>query len=132
MLKTGKHLQKKRKFSDDFKMKVVQEYEYGQLSVRDLSKFYSISTKVIYSWIYKFSKYNKSGIQVVEMKNSQENKLKSQQKKIEELERALGQKQLYLDFLEKVIDLANEEYEIDIKKNFETLQSGGSKTTKKK
>ncbi|NME72999.1 transposase [Flammeovirga aprica] len=130
MLKTGKVLRSQRKFSEEFKRKIVHEYEFGQLSIKSISEQYSISLQTVYRWIHQYSNYNNLGVQVVEMKNSQEHKLKVQQKKIEELERVLGQKQLYLEYLEKVIELADEEYNIDIKKNSETLQSGGSKITK--
>ena len=131
MLKTGKKLLKHRSFSEEFKKKIVHEYEYGQLSVRSLSETYSISFQCIYRWIHQYSSYNKAGIQVVEMKDSQESKLKAQQKRIAELEQSLGQKQLYLEYLEKMIELANEEYHIDIKKNSNTPHSGGSKSIKK-
>ena len=132
MLKTGKVLNKRRKFSEEFKRKIVHDYEHGQLSVREISDLYSIKFSCIYRWIYQFSTYNKAGVQVVEMKNSQENKLKEQQKKIAELERVLGQKQMYVEYLEKMIELADEEYKIDIKKNSDTPHSGGSKITKTK
>lgn len=58
-------------------------------------------------------------------------KLKELQNRIAELEQALGQKQMNIDYLEKMIELAKEQYDIDIKKNSNTPQSGGSKTTKK-
>ena len=52
--------------------------------------------------------------------------------RIKELERAVGQKQMNIDFLEKMIELAKEEFNIDIKKNSNTPQSGGSKKTGKR
>jgi len=53
------------------------------------------------------------------------------QKQVADLERALGQKQLQLDFKDKMIDLAEEYYRIDIKKNFSTQQSSGIGKTEK-
>ena len=38
--------------------------------------------------------------------------------RISELERTLGQKQMVIDFNEKLIEIASKELEIDIKKNF--------------
>jgi hypothetical protein len=49
-----------------------------------------------------------------------------------ELEAALGRKQIQLDYLEKMIELAKTELDIDIKKNYSTPQSTGSNKTKKK
>jgi len=65
----------------------------------------------------------------VEQKDSASQRLKEFSKRIEELERMVGQKQIRIDFLEKMIDIAKEEYDMDIKKNLDTLQSNGSERT---
>ncbi len=65
------------------------------------------------------------------MADSGKQKLKDLQKKISELERIVGQKQLNIDFLEKMIEIAKEHYGIDIKKNFDTPPSAGSEKTSK-
>ena len=131
MLKSGKRISSQRRFSEDFKLKIVNFYESGKHSVCELEKIYDISNPTIYNWIYKYSNYNKKSIKVVEFKDSQMNKLKEMKARIADLEQALGQKQMNIDYLEKMIDLAKQEYDIDIKKNSNTPQSGGSKTTKK-
>ena len=130
MLKTGKSVKHYRRFSEDFKLKIVKEYESGQSSALDLEKIYDIS--VIYKWIYKYSKYNKQSIQVVEMKDSQSQKVKDLEARVKLLEQTVGQKQMAIDYLEKMIELAEEDLKVDIKKNSNTPQSGGSKTIKKK
>lgn len=132
MLKSGKRIKRYRKYSEDFKLKVVREYESGKYSVYEMEKIYDISNQTIYNWIYKYSKYNKKSIQVVEMKDSQAEKIKLMEARIKELERVVGQKQINIDYLEKMIDLAKEEFDIDIKKNSNTQPSGGSKITKKR
>ena len=63
------------------------------------------------------------------MKDSQAKK-KQLEARIKELEKAVGQKQMNIDYLEKMIDLAKEHYNIDIK-NSNNLNSGGSKNVKK-
>ena len=131
MIKNGKRLNSSRIYSEDFRLKIVKFYESGKHTVRELEKIYDISNPTIYKWIYKYSTYNKKSIKVVELKDSQMHKLKELQSRIAELERALGQKQMNIDYLEKMIELAKEQYDIDIKKNSNTPQSGGSKTTKK-
>jgi transposase-like protein len=131
MLKTGKRISRKRKFSEDLKLKIVKEYESGAFSVVEMTKVYDISYQTIYNWIYKYSKYNKKSIQVVEMKDSQAHKMKQMEARIKELEQAVGQKQMNIDYLEKMIELAKENYDIDIKKNSNTLHYGGSKNIKK-
>lgn len=131
MLKTGKRISRKRKFSEDLKLKIVKEYESGAFSVVEMTKVYDISYQTIYNWIYKYSKYNKKSIQVVEMKDSQAHKMKQMEARIKELEQAVGQKQMNIDYLEKMIELAKENYDIDIKKNSNTQHYGGSKNIKK-
>jgi len=131
MLKNGKRIARQRKFSEDFKLKIVKEYESGKSTVYEMEKIYDISNQSIYNWIYKYSRYNKKSIQVVEMKDSQANKIKKMEARIKELEQVVGQKQMNVDYLEKMIDLAEEHYDIDVKKNSNTQHSGGSKSTKK-
>ena len=132
MLKNGKRIKRYRRYSEEFKLKIVREYESGKYSVYEMEKIYDITNKSIYSWIYKYSEYNKKSIQVVEMKDSQADKVKKLEARIQELERFVGQKQMKIDYLEKMIDLAKEHYDIDIKKNSDTPQSGGSKIIEKK
>ena len=125
-------LRSPRKFTEDFKRKLVKEFEQGTMSVYQMSKLYSIATTQIYDWIYKFSIFNEKGSRIVEMKDSQTTKLKELEQRVKELEQNIGQKQIKIEFLEKMIDLAKQELNIDIKKNFATPQSNGSKKTIKK
>jgi transposase-like protein len=125
-------LRSPRKFTEDFKRKLVKEFEQGTMSVCQMSKLYGIASTQIYDWIYKFSIFNEKGSRIVEMKDSQTTKLKELEQRVKELEQNVGQKQIKIEFLEKMIDLAKQEFNIDIKKNFATPQSNGSKKTIKK
>ena len=120
-----------RIFTEDFKKSCVNDYEMGQFSVLELSKLYKIQAVIIYRWIYKYSAYNKRRIKVVEMADSSKQKVKELQKRISDLERIVGQKQLNIDFLEKMIEIAKDQYGIDIKKNSDTPPSTGSEKTSK-
>ena len=127
-----KNVRKNRHYSEDFKREIVSVFESGKLSVLQLEKLYGISNSLIYNWIYKFSTFNEKGFRIVEMKDSSVDKMKELERKIKELEQAVGQKQIKIDYLEKIIDIANDELKIDIKKNSNTQQSAGSKTIKRK
>lgn len=127
-----KLLKKQRKFSDEFKRSLVKDFESGKFSVPQLERLHGISNPTIYSWIHKFSNFNEKGSRIIEMKDSAVNKLKALEKKIKELEQAVGQKQIKIDYLEKMMDIAKDELNIDIKKNFSTQQSSGSGKTEKK
>ena len=122
----------KRIYSEEFKKTRIKEYESGKFTVSEISRLFKIDRNVIYRWIYKYSAYNKKSIKVVEMSQSSTKKLKDLEQRIKELEQIVGQKQLKIDYLEKMIDIAKEELNIDIKKNSDTLQSGGSRKTGKK
>lgn len=120
----------KRVFSEEFKKSLVSEFETGKLSAVDLSRLHDVSPNVIYRWIYRYSSYQKRNIKVVEMTQSSTHKLKELQKRIADLERTLGQKQFTIEFLEKMIEIAKDQYGIDIKKNSDTPPSAGSSKTK--
>ena len=125
-------LRKHRQYSDEFKRQIVADYESGDFSVIQLERLHGISDQSIYNWIYKFSTFNEKGFRVVEMKDSSNRKMQELEAKNKELEAALGRKQIQLDYLEKMIELAKTELDIDIKKNYSTPQSTGSGKTKKK
>lgn len=127
-----KLIKKQRKFSEAFKKSIVNDFESGKFSVIQLERLHKIKGQIIYRWIYQYSQVNEKGQRIVEMKDSSTQKLKELEKKVMELERAVGQKQIQIDYLEKMIDIAKDELNIDIKKNSNTPLSSGSVTAKGK
>jgi transposase-like protein len=126
-----KELRPRRVFSEEFKKQKVKEIEQNQIRVCDVCKIYDVSDVAVYKWIYKYSQHLKKGIkQVVEFESEHE-RSKKLQARVAELERIVGQKQMEIDFLEKVIEIGSEELEVDIKKKFSTTSSTGSKSTGK-
>lgn len=123
------NLRKRRIFSESFKKERVKEYESGRLTVLEISRLYGIAFQTIYKWIYEYSGYNKKGLKIVEHKDSHTQRVKELQERIKELERIVGQKQINIDFLEKMIELAKKDLGIDIKKNFDSQQLNGLKKT---
>lgn len=123
MKKSVQQIRKFRVYSDDFKREIVSHYESGKFSVCQLERLYGISNPTIYNWIYKFSIFNEKGIRIVEKNQSYTQKLKDLEKKVKELEQKVGQKQIMIDFLEAIVDVAKEEMNIDLKKNFSIKQS---------
>jgi transposase-like protein len=120
-----------RYFSTDFKMKRVRELENNLVSISDICKTYHVSRTSVYRWIYKYSSMAKREVkQVVEAK-SDTKKIQLLEERIKELERALGQKQMLLDIKDKMIEIAEETYDIDIKKKLASKASSGSNITGK-
>ena len=126
-----KSIRKKREFSEGFKRNLVRLFERGKFSIPQLGRLYGVGNSVIYRWIYKYSQFNEPGYRVIEMKESSTSKLKLMEQRIKELEKIVGQKQIKIDFLEEMINVAKEELKIDIKKKSSTPRSGDSMKGKK-
>ena len=109
-------IKKNRRYSEDFKRRIVSEFESGKYSVPGLEKLYGICNASIYSWIYKYSSYNEKGYRIMEMKKSSTSKLREMERRIKDLEQMVGQKQIKIEYYEKMIELAKEELDIDLKK----------------
>jgi len=129
-LKSPKLLNKQRRYSELFKQGIVQEYESGRLSVRQLSKLHGIAFQSIYRWIHKYSSVNEKGIRIVEYGDSTEERLRQLTRQVSELQRLVGEKQAELELLYKLMEIAEQELGIDLKKSISTGRSGGSRTTK--
>jgi transposase len=120
-----------RSFSEDFKRKKVRELERNHTSITDICRTYTVSRTSIYRWIYKYSAMaKKQEKQVVESK-SDTAKIKALQEQIKELERIIGQKQLLLEFKDKMIEIAEADYGVDIKKKVGSKLSSGTSLTEK-
>lgn len=118
-----------RNFGEKFKKDIVGRIDNNEYSVRDVSELYSVSTTAVYKWVYKYSiLYQKGYRQIVEPMSSTK-KVKELQARIRELERAVGQKQMKVDFLEKLIEIADNELGIDIKKKAGSPPRSGSGST---
>ncbi len=126
-----KLIRKKRSYSEEFKKSLVSDFEKGKLSVPQLERLHGVDNASIYRWIYKYSTFNEQGYRVVEMKRSSTSKIKELEDRIKELERTVGKKQIMIDYLDKMIDIAKDELDIDIKKKFDTSQSNTSGKTQK-
>lgn len=122
-------LKKKRRYALTFKKAIVADFESGRYSVNQLSRLHGISTQAIYNWIHRFSLINEKGTRIVEYADSSQEKLRQLQRKVADLERRLGQKQVQLDLYEQLIALASDELGMDLKKSFSTARSSTSKTT---
>lgn len=131
MINKARLLKKNRAYSEEFRKELVRLFEQGKYSVMELSRLYIVQRGLIYRWIYKYSQFNELGYRVVEMKQSSDSKVKALEKRIRELEAMVGQKQIKIEFLEEMINVASDELHIDIKKKHSTPPSGGSSRGKK-
>ncbi len=121
----------RRTFSKAFKRQKVQDLIDKKITVKELSELYNVSRTSVYRWLYLYSPhYQQKTLQVVQME-SEAVKTKNLQQQVANLERTVGQKQLQIDYLEKLIELASKELDLDLKKNFVTEPLNSSETTNK-
>ena len=120
-----------RSFSEEFKKRKIRELERNITSVSDISKTYSVSRAAVYKWIYKYSAMAKKQVKVVVEAKSDTQKIKALEERIKELERIVGQKQLLLEFKDKMIEIAEATYNVDIKKKVASKLSSGTTSTEK-
>jgi len=120
-----------RYFSESFKRKKVREIEKNVSTVLEVSREYEVSTTAVYKWLDKYSRNRKRGVkQVVELM-SDTRKIQELKNKVRDLEQLVGQKQFEIEFKNKMIDIAEEMYDIDIKKKLGSQPLPGSGSTGK-
>jgi len=128
----SKEERKRRRFSEEFKRQKVKEIERKQTTVLEVSKAYQVRANNVYKWIDKYTIKDKKGVRLVVEMESETKRVIALLQKVAELERIVGQKQIVIDFQSKMIELAEEEYQVDIKKKFDSEQSCTTGTIEKK
>lgn len=120
----------RRTFSEELKRKVVKEIEQSRATIAQVCREYQVNAASVYNWLHKYSTYLQKGAKLVVELNSEGYRSKELEKKVKDLEAVVGRKQMEIDFLDKLIELANGELAIDIKKKLYTKPSTGSGATK--
>lgn len=109
---------RRRTFSENFKRDKVREIESGQTRISLICKQYSVSETAVRQWLRKFGFQKQPQERLIIETMSDTIALKELRERVAELERLVGQKQVEVEFFKKMIDLAQEHYGIEIKKNF--------------
>ena len=118
-----------RYFGEGLKRQKVEEIEKNISTVSEICREYQVSSAAVYKWIYKYSQMRKKGVRQIVEAESDTRKIILLKEQVKEYEQIIGQKQIIIDFQNKVIELAEEEYDVDIEKKFGSLPSAGSGTT---
>ena len=107
------------RYSLAFKKKVVGEIERGETTIEEARRIYEIrGAATIQNWIKKLGKNHLLNKMVrIEMKDEKD-KIKELEKEKAALEHALAQSQLKIITLESLIECVEENYDVDVKKNF--------------
>ena len=125
-------LKPRRIFSDKLKKKIVKDIEHGKVSVPGAGREYEVSCTAVYRWLKKYSAHLHPSKTLVMQMDSEQYRSKELEKKVAELEAALGRKQMEIDYLNKLIEIAGQDLDIDLKKSTGTHASAGTGKTKGK
>lgn len=113
----AKRLKESRYFSEAARRAIISEIDAG-LSVAEAARKYEVSQRSLCTWRLKYSSTYQPPLRKVVEHQSDSIKNKQLQAELAEVYQLLGQSQAKNVLLEKVIDLANQAYETDLKKTF--------------
>ena len=142
MLKTGTNYTKRsqRDYTLSFKLQVVQEIEQGRLSATTACKTYGIqSYATVLNWLRKHGNFDWENQPPSHMPKTPEQKILELEARVKLLEKQkafLEQQASRADkkaiIFDMMIDLAEKEYKIDIRKNSSPEQSTNTNNKPKK
>jgi len=112
-------------YTEEFKLSVIQEVLEGRITKEEARRLYGIKSKsAILEWTRQYSGeegYDKMGKKLKEKQTKQ--KLAEQKARISELEESLRKEKLKVAISNRMIDIAEEEYGIEIRKKSGAKQS---------
>jgi len=107
------------RYSVAFKMKIVEEVENGLITASDARKLYNIAGKgTIANWVERYGMNQRLERTVYVMTHDEEFELIRLRKENRRLQQALDDSQIKTIALESLIEVAEEKYHLDLKKNF--------------
>jgi transposase-like protein len=129
-----------RDYSLSFKLQIVQEIEQGRLSVRGAQRMYGIQgSATVITWLRKHGNFDWENQTPSHMPKTPEQKILELEAKVKLLEKQkafLEQQASQADkkaiIFDMMIDLAEKEYKIDIRKNSSPEQSTNTNSKPKK
>ena len=118
-------------YSTSLKLQIVQEIETGNLSISLATKKYGIQCrKTVVEWLKKFGNFDWDNQTPLNMPKSPEQKIMEleAQVKLLEKQKALLEREAYVAdkkaiIFDMMIDIAEQDYKIDIRKNLPPEQS---------
>ncbi len=116
-----------RSYTEEFKLKVIEEVLLGLISKEQARRKYNIKGKSgILKWMRKFGLAGHQSLppNFASMKENADTSKDELLKRIKQLERQLEDAQIRAEGYSRMIDLAEEQLKIKIRKNSNTKQSG--------
>ena len=127
-------------YTMSFKLQIVQDIEQGKMSISQAKKVYGIQSRsTIVQWLRKFGNFDWDNQTPSNMPKSPEQKIMELEAQVMLLEKqkALLEREAYVSdkkaiIFDMMIDIAEKEYQIDIRKNSSPEQSTNSNKSNKK
>ncbi len=127
-------------YSLSLKLQLVKEIESGKLGITECRKKYAIQSRsTVVNWLRKYGNFDWDNQTPNAMQKTPEQRIMELEAEVKLLEKqkAFLEKQAYIAdkkaiFFDMMIDLAESEYDIDIRKNSASAQSITSAEEKKK
>jgi transposase len=94
--------------------------------VTQVCKAYQVSKSSVYRWIDTFAVMKEKKERLIVESKSEAALIKRLREELAEAQRKIGQQQILIDYKDKLIEIAEEHYKIDIKKNSSSGSSAGS------
>ena len=129
-VKSKLEIRERRIFSVELKKKAVKDLVNRRSTIKSLMAEHQISANTVYRWLYQYSPQHEQQCTFVVQMKSEEAKNHELQQRIAELERTIGQKQLEIDFLNKLLEIGSGELGFDLKKSFSPKPSNGTTAAK--
>jgi len=116
----------RRVFSEQLKKQVIKDLVSRRTTIKSVMAEHQVSAQSVYRWLYKYSPQHQLRCTLVVQMKSEATKSYELQNRVADLERIVGQKQLEIDFLNKLIEIGSKELDFDFKKNFSPKPSNGT------
>jgi len=118
----------RRVFSEQLKKQVIKDLVSRRTTIKSVMAEHQVSAQSVYRWLYKYSPQHQPQCTLVVQMKSEAAKSHELQNRVADLERIIGQKQLEIDFLNKLIEIGSKELDFDFKKNFSPKPSNGTES----
>jgi len=122
-------IRENRVFSEALKKQVVKDLVNKRLTIQQVMLEHQVSRQSVYRWLYKYSPLHEQKCTLVVQMQSEEQRKRELQQRVADLERIVGQKQLEIDFLNKLLEVGSNELGFDLKKSFSSPPSNGTAAT---
>ena len=138
-LRTNYVKRTQKNYSDSFKLQVVREIERGELSTTGAKRKYGIQSRsTVVNWLRKYGNFDWENQTPSKMQKTPDQRIMELEAKVKLLEKQKKRLEKQADHADKksiifdmMIDIAEKEYNIPIRKNSSPEQSKDSQKNKK-